>query len=190
MAEQSDFERAQEFMREQMQQLLPEVLPQAVQAYTRSQQQPSAEQQQYRQAEQAVRGIVQQDIDNANLTSRNAMDMVNFYLDDPLAREYQKEVEASFDIMMKNNRPTSRADILSYEMGREMRAEPAKFEERQARVRKAQLARAQLAGDVGEGAEGRSGGDKYTSLDKLSKQSSWSDDDVKQLESMLDGEVF
>lgn len=190
MAEDLTLEQAQQFMRDQMRELLPEVLPQAVQQHQRSQQMPSIEQQQRAEAERAVRGIVQQDLDRTSLAANNAMDMVNFYMDDPLAREYQAEVERTFNVLLENGRPTTRKNILEREMGREMLEDPAGFEKRQAKVKKAQLARAALAGDVGEGSEGRSSGGKFDRLDTLSKQPKWTDDDVKELETMLEGEVF
>lgn len=188
--EKSDFERAQEFMRQQMGEILPDLLPSALQAHQRSAQQPSAEQRQLEEAQRAVRGIVQPDLDRANLAAANAMDMVNFYADDPLAREYQTEVEATARTLEQNGRPTARRDILRHTLGNEMLNDPAKFEERQAKVKKQQLARAGLAGDVGDGAEGRHVTGKFDRLDTLSKQSSWSDDDMKELEGMLEGEVF
>lgn len=188
--EKTDFERAQEFMRQQMGEMLPDMLPSAIQAHQRSQQKPSTEQQQLQQAHQAVRGIVQPDLDRANLASANAMDMINFYGDDPMAREYQAEVEATARILEQNGRPTARKDILRHTLGSEMLNDPKKFEERQGKVRKLQLARAALAGDIGDGAEGRTTAGKFDRLDTLSKQKSWSDDDMKELESMLDGEVF
>jgi hypothetical protein len=186
--EQNDFQRAQEFMRQQMDEYVPQIL----EAQRQRAQQPDPVQQQYRQVQDTIRGVVAPELDTANLTAADTRDYVNFYhADNELGRLYQKEVEETFNVLNKNGRPTVRNDILRHALGKMQLDNPEEYKKRQDALERVQRNRAYLAGDIAEGGIGidRSGG-KFKDLDRLSKQSDFSDDDIKQLEDMLAGETF
>lgn len=189
MAEEpNDFQRAQEFMRQQMDEYVPQIL----EAQRQRAQQPDPLQQQQRQIQETIRGAVAPDLDTANLTAADTRDYVNFYNpDNELGRLYQKEVEETFGVLNKNGRPTVRNDILRHALGKMQLENPEEYKKRQDELERRQKTRAYLAGDIGEGgiSADRSGG-KYKDLDRLSKQSDFTDEDIKQLEDMLAGETF
>jgi hypothetical protein len=183
-----DLGKAQEFMRQQ----IAEILPESLARYQQQQRQPDIEQQQRQQITNTIRGAVAGDLDQMNTAAHDTRDYVNFYnAENDLGRLYQKEVEETFDILIKNNRPTVRQDILDHAVGRMKRTNPEEYQKREEKHKQLQQQRAYLAGDIGAGGVGTDrGGAKYADLDRLSKQSDFSDDDIKALEDMLAGETF
>lgn len=96
-----------------------------------------------------INPFVQPGIDEAKFTAADAKDYVSFYKANPDALGMSDQVEQAFTALVKAGRPTTRADILRYLVGKEAIEQPDKFNERRESQRKRELDRARSASDMG-----------------------------------------
>jgi hypothetical protein len=178
--EQSDFEKAQNFIKEQVDSRFDQKY---IEQQQRQQQRDVNPQEvARRQMGDTVRSFVGQDIDEAKFIAADARDYTRFYKSNPLAGEYEAEVEDTFTKLKDAGRATTREDILRYIVGKQAVDEPDKFTERQTARGKAALERANAATDFGSGSLDKARNDpKWTNFSELS---------IEEMEKALDGVTF
>ena len=121
-------------------------------------------------------------IDQATLTANDAKDEVRFYRRNPDAIDYEEQIEEIFTQSVKEGRPTSRATIYNYVVGKEVMTAPEKFESRQQARKQAQLDRVHSAGDFGADSATRQKVDNsFKDFAKLP---------LDEMETMLEGVTF
>jgi hypothetical protein len=127
-----------------------------------------------------IRPIVDPDIQRSKFDAADAKDYTHFYRSNPDANE--TEIEATFKTLVEAGRPTTRADIARYLDGKNFQEDPTKFMAKQVERQKAQVQRAQLAGDAGAGALDRARNDpQWTNFASLP---------IEDMEKALDGVTF
>jgi len=173
-----DLAKVQEFMKSQVDAYMAEKYPQGLsQPATKSQDDLAKE-----QLGQLINPFVEPQLNEARLTSADAKDYVQFYMNNPDAKEYHDDVEKTFTALVRAGRPISRADILKHKLGEEYQTDPAKFVEKQSERHKQQLQRAEVAVDFG-----------IAALNKAKSDSSFVNFENKSLEEMeklLEGITF
>jgi len=185
--DQNQLARVQEYIRGEVQQYLQGQQQQAQQQYAQQaaqqqQGQLTPQQQAYQQVGQFVRHFVQPDIDQAKFAAADATDRANFYISNPLAKEYEQELEETYATMVQLGRPTVRADVLRYIRGKEYEANPQKFLEKEKEREKRRIQHVSYASDIGASAISRERVDQlFTDFDKLS---------LEDMEKRLDGVTF
>jgi len=131
---------------------------------------------------QLINPFIEPGLAEARLTSSDAKDYVQFYMNNEHAKEYHDDVEKTFTALVKVGRPISRADILKHKLGEEYQSDPAKFVEKQSERHKQQLQRAEVAVDFGAAA-----------LNKAKSDSNFTNFESKTLDEMekaLEGITF
>lgn len=148
--QQDDLAKVQGFIKEQVETYFNE-MAQKVPVIQQGQQQVVQQQEEagQRQLRELLSPFIDPPLQEARLQSADAQDYVKFYTGNPDAAEYQDKVEQSFEALKKMGRPTPRADILSYLIGQEYRADKGKFTEKLTTRQKEQLERAEASVDVG-----------------------------------------
>ena len=176
-ADQTDeFAKVQDFIKEQVKANFDELSKAAKPA------DPAIRQTEQDAATQHVRDLispfVQPGIDEAKFTAADAKDYVSFYKTNPDALGMSDQVEQAFTALVKAGRPTTRADVLRYLVGKEAIEQPDKFNERRESQRKRELDRASSASDMGATATQREKADSdFKSFpDKLASANTNSDE--------------
>ena len=124
--------------------------------------------------------IIDPDISRAKFDSADAKDYVQFYRNNPDVD--QEEVEKTFKALADAGRPTTRADIARYLLGREYEADPTAFMAKVSEKQKKQVERATAASDFGAGALDKAKSDPtFSNFEKLS---------VEDMEKALEGVTF
>jgi hypothetical protein len=178
--EQTDFERAQEFIKSQVQTEFERLQAQRAPAPDPVQGR-STEDIARQQLREAIDPIYRGDIDQARFVSQDAKDYVDFY-SDPESREYKEEVERIFAEANKAGRPMPRRDIQRWLIGKEVIEQPDKYSERVSARKQRELDRAGNAQDFGVGAAARQKADQtFANFSSLS---------LEEMEKALDGVVF
>jgi len=133
-----------------------------------------------RQLKEIISPIFDADIRQSRLDSADAKDYTHFYRSNPDADV--DEIEKTFKALVDAGRPTTRADINRYLVGKQFEADPTKFMSEMTEKQKKQVERATVAGDFGQG-----------SLDKAKNDPQWANFDklsVEDMEKALDGVTF
>ncbi len=173
----STFEQVQALIKGQVDDYLKEQ-----QSIPTPQQQQSEQDKATQQIRDLINPFVKPDLDEARFVAADAKDFVSFYNNNEDALLYKDDVEKSFELMKKAGRPTTRADILNYLVGREYREQPDKFKERETAKQKRQVERADGAIDFGGGSINRAKSDPtWSNFNKLS---------IEDMEKALDGITF
>src|SRR3990167_6800744 len=171
-----EFAKVQDFIKEQVKANFDELSKQAkpVDPNVRQTEQDAATE----HVRQLISPFVQPGIDEAKFTAADAKDYVSFYKTNPDALGMSDQVEQAFTALVKAGRPTSRADVLRYLVGKEAIEEPDKFNERREGQRKRELERAGYASDMGATATQRERADsEFKSFpDKLASANTNSDE--------------
>lgn len=147
--EQSDFDKVQGYLKEQVGTLFQQELQQYQQQAQRAQG-ITPEQQQQQALREYLNPVIQPELQAIRVEAADARDLAAV-MHDPLYQEYKTEVEDLFQQTKKAGRPMPRQDLLQYVMGKEARENPTKFKERLAAHEKDQLDRAASAADMGAG---------------------------------------
>lgn len=181
--EQSDFEKVQEFIKEQVQEFAQQQFTQFKTELTREPVKvDDAISEAQKQLRQTLSPFIDPGINDAKITAQSAVDYVDFYTTNPEAIEFKDAVEDAFTKMKEAGRPVSRRDIYAHMLGGEFIKDRAGFMEKQSVKTKEQLARASDAGDVG-----------LMSYNKAKNDTTWSDFNklsVEDMEKMLEGIGF
>ena len=150
------------------------------QSVQQQQQTPSEQELARQQLKEIISPIFDSDIKQSRFDAADAKDYTRFYQQNPSAD--QDEIESTFKALVDAGRPTSRADIARYLVGKKFEADPTKFMSEMSERQKQQLERAGSAGDVGVNA-----------LDKAKNDPTWtnfSSLSVEDMEKALDGVTF
>lgn len=151
--EDSDFQRVQDFIKEQVQTYLAEETA----TRTRQQQQQTNTQDPHKELREYLAPVTGPEYHRLAVDNADTRDMLSV-VNDPMYAEFKEDVDKIFTTLKEQGRPIPRKDILNHVMGREYNINPDRFAERTGKVKKAQLARAQDAVDLGSGAIGRLSG--------------------------------
>lgn len=182
--ERSDFEKAQEFIRDQVKSQVAELMEaQRVQEVARpAVPQPDAAEQARKQLQEVIDPFIKPGLDDAKFQAADARDYVDFYQGNDLALEYKTEVEDAFNKAREQGRALPRKDILRWLVGREATEQPDKYTERQQARAKRELDRASNAADFGVGSAAKEKADTtFANFSSLT---------LDEMEKALDGVVF
>lgn len=136
----------------------------------------------YNQVGQYINHFTQPGIQYAQHVAADAKDYSDFYARHPEAREYQDQIEQTFQVLAANNRPTVRDDCYRYVRGRELEADPQAFLTKERQRQERALERANYAGDMGAGSVGKEKADAlFANFDQLS---------LEDMEKRLEGITF
>lgn len=146
--------------------------------------QPSEDDQARKEFKKLIDPIYKNEIDEAKLTSAEALDYAKFYnRSNEDAFEYQDQVEAMFERLKSAGRPMSRIDILDYIVGNEKRTSPEKYQERETKRTKAALDKARDAEDM-------AGFGSSRLKDDIAKFANFESKTLEEMEAALEGIVF
>ncbi len=141
---------------------------------------PAAQQQQL--LRDTLQPVIGQDLNDAKFAAADARDYVAFYHNNPIADEYQSEVEAAFAQAKQNNRPVPRAEVLNWVIGKERLSDPKKFAEKESARQKRDLDIANMGVDIGSGGLSRQKAETtFSNFDKMS---------LAEMEKALEGITF
>ena len=145
-----------------------------------SPQTPSEQEVAQRQLKEIISPLFDDDIKQSRFDAADAKDYTRFYQQNPDVDS--DEIESTFKALVDAGRPTTRADIARYLVGKKFEADPTKFMSEMSEKQKKQLERASSAGDVGASAMDRAKNDPtWTNFDSLS---------IEDMEKALDGVTF
>lgn len=190
---QSDFDKVQGFIRDQVKSFLDQELQNRV----RPTPQPQVDEQQQRNSMIAdvIAPVVGPHINRALINSADAKDQVKFYRKNPDAAEYEEQIETLWEDLAKQGRIVARDDIYHFIIGREANQDFDKLSQKREARKKAQLERAEGAGDFGASGLARGKDDpkwaafhKADDFDKLAPDEQ--DALLKEMEQALSGVTF
>jgi hypothetical protein len=178
--EAADFEKVTSFIRDQVQSYMKEFTPQQQQ----SQQQPydHQQQQQHRLIAETIGPVVGPALNQAITNTSAVQDEVRFYRDNPDALEHSESIERLFGELIQQGRGIPRKDLYDAILGREFRADPEKFVEKQNTRKKAQVERAEMSTDFGA-----------AMMNKAKNDSKWGNFEnlpLEEMEKALEGITF
>jgi hypothetical protein len=176
----NDFEKVTGFIRDQVKAYIGELQQQQPQ-----QQQPQYDQRQYEQnrlVAETIAPVVGPALAQATNDAADARDEIRFYRENPEALEHSEAVERLFGELKQQGRLIPRRDLYDAILGREFRADPEKFVEKQQARKKQQTERAELSTDFGA-----------AMMNKVKADSTWGNFENLSLEDMekkLEGVTF
>lgn len=177
----NDFDKVTGFIRDQVKAYIGELQAQQPQ----QQQQPQFDQRQYEQNKliaETIGPVVGPALQQAQHAAVSAEDEVRFYRENPEALEHSEAVEKLYSELRQQGRLIPRKDLYDAILGREFRADPDKFMEKQQQRKKAQTERAEMSTDFGA-----------AMMSKVKADNKWSkfeDLSVEDMEKALDGITF